>query len=286
MRTLKMNPETFWWIRPNSSAAAFNEDADDKPAQITTTLSSTLDTRGIDQYRQGVEITTWRHWTQGTVKIHAGEPGHMVQPENYGLRDLALSGRTFTDRSVANPVLFISSSTTIVHRTTYLAPSVPPVLFTRGDAERHLCDGALDSLDVRNVALCFGGDVPIQGPGVRGAVMAGTLDSAIRADIVTSFIHPINSSSAPAFNDIGGLYDLRWPNARHNLPVSALAPFTDRRIYLGEEESPTDAQIAAIVNRATGSGDFLPSGCRASTSGWVYDDGVGTDSIAFGGLTY
>lgn len=286
MRTLISNSETFWWLRPNRSSTAFNEDADDRPAQVNNTLSSSLDTTAVDMFRQGVEVTTWRHWAQGIVKITAGEPGHIVQPENYGLRSPILKGQVLVDKDAVDPVKFINASTNLTHRTSYLFASWPPANLSRTESSEFLLDGVLDAVDVRNVNACFGGDVPYEGRGVRGAVMAGNIDEQGRSDIIVTYIEPITSGSFPAYKDIPDTYGLRWPNTRYHLDIASLQPFTDRTIYLGEEESPSDPQIVAIVNHITGSGDFLPPGCRASTSGWVYDDGVGTDSIAFGGLTY
>lgn len=285
-RTLRTNAETFWWVRPNSSFTAFNEDADDRPASVNSSLSSSLDTREIDAFRQGVEITTWKHWAQGTVKIHAGEVGHQAAPENYGLRDLSLRGLPLTDRDRADPVLFISASSGIAHQTSYLIPAWPPIQLDRTRATAFLLDGVLDPTDVRDINLCYGGDVPHDGRGVAGSVGSGNTDADGRTSQLTVFIEPVNSGSSIPFTDDPTAYGLRWPNVRRRAQVSVLSPFTDRRLYVGEEDAPSDPEIASVVNVASGSGDFIPPGCRASTMGWVYDDGVGTDSIAFGGLTY
>lgn len=284
-RTLKSNSETFWWSRPNRNTLVFDEDGDDRPAPLTGTLSSSMGTSLIDPFRQGVEIQTWKHWTQGLVKIHAGEPGHIVRPENYGLRNTSLIDRVFEDKSGFDPQLFLSASG-FTHQTTYLFDSIPPVQLDRPAAIRLLFDGVLDVLDIRNVKSCFNSDIPTEARGVRGAVMAGNLDEESRSDVVTSFIAPVLSSSMIGFKDDPSIFSNRWPNNRRVRDVASVTTFIDRSTFRDEDEAPSDTQIATVLGAASGSGDFIPAGYRASTAGWVYDDGVGTDSIAFGGLTY
>lgn len=47
--------------------------------------TSSIDTSQIDAYRQGVEITLFKHFDAGTVKIHAGEPGHVLRRNHFGM---------------------------------------------------------------------------------------------------------------------------------------------------------------------------------------------------------
>lgn len=45
---------------------------------------SNIDTTTIDGWRQGVEITLWKHFDAGTVKIRSGEIGHRMSVLNFG----------------------------------------------------------------------------------------------------------------------------------------------------------------------------------------------------------
>lgn len=43
-----------------------------------------IDTSAIDAYRQGVELTTMRHFDAGIGKISSGEPGHLLKQSSFG----------------------------------------------------------------------------------------------------------------------------------------------------------------------------------------------------------
>jgi hypothetical protein len=44
-----------------------------------------IDTSPIDAYRQGVELIQEKHYTKGLVKIHSGEPGHVLKQSVFGI---------------------------------------------------------------------------------------------------------------------------------------------------------------------------------------------------------
>ena len=67
---------------------------------LTGTIINTV---AIDGYRQGVEITEFKHWDAGTVKIRSGEKGHVMAPLNHAydrLNDSIFNARYFDDKTV------------------------------------------------------------------------------------------------------------------------------------------------------------------------------------------
>jgi hypothetical protein len=71
-----------------------------------------------------------------------------------------------------------------------------------------------------------------------------------------------------------------------------ISPFDDNKIYLrtfGITVETHGEDMVKVFEIMTGStGNYVPPNKKSSTSGFVYDNigSIGTDSIAFGGLTY
>ena len=84
------------------------------------------------------------------------------------------------------------------------------------------------------------------------------------------------------------LVDLSGSNIFHNVVL----PFEDSQAYLknlGITVTTHGADMVQVFNIMTGStGNYVPPGKKSATTGFIYDSigYAGTDSLAFGGMTY
>jgi hypothetical protein len=77
-----------------------------------------------------------------------------------------------------------------------------------------------------------------------------------------------------------------------NGDVNFLSAFNDNKVYLEELGITVEthgADMVEVFKVMTGStGNYIPPGKKSATSGFIYDavGYTGTDSVAFGGMTY
>jgi len=105
---------------------------------------------------------------------------------------------------------------------------------------------------------------------------SGSLSGSIRKQL------PQNGSVKYFLTDISG----------SNRGLNVVGPFNDVETYLrdfGITTARSGADMVAVFNTMTGStGNYVPPGKKSATTGLIYDNigYSGTDSIAFGGMTY
>lgn len=260
--------------------------------------SSSIDTSQYDQYRQGVEITQQKHFDLGLVKIHAGDPGHVFKQNVVGFAQLRReNGRAFGDNNRMDPVAFIeaqsinsSESETFEH----IVDGVESV-------HNITYDGVLEPLAVRVPVTFNNVDMQRISHQVRGCVMAGGVEVNGAANAVDSVIKVDKQALSPYLESYVGTLMPTQINASASMGSSitaykhtyvAAAPYTDIRYNRNAvTASAYSSDIAAAMSLMTGSTDGyikMVYGERAATAGWTYDRNVnvGTDSLAFGGMTY
>lgn len=263
--------------------------------------TSSIETLQIDGYRQGVELTQQKHFDAGIAKIHAGEPGHVLRRNRYGMDKNFRNDPRFEEIDYFNPEQFLRAqeldSPLIFNIITF------PILTSDNDQlENFLFDGVIEPFTIRARASFFSIDVPFEAHDVKGAIMAGNTDTTWASDLIQTvylydlqqqlpFLDQYADAVAFAEQDVGqGHASSIVGFFRHDKPV--LSPFTDTRFPRNVVTSTNyDPAMDAALSLMTGSTEGyinLAIGKRSATSGWYYDsnEGVGTDSLAFGGQVY
>lgn len=288
--------------------------------------SSSIETAQIDQFRQGVEITQEKYARVGLYKISAGTPGHIVRPLCYGVNDVDISNsNSFAELDRFDPVVYIRLSGSAVKsrmvsseedfltrgilyngtiepltiRTTesFLSVEAP---FTMHAARGELMDGNSDLSTFSCEQILTVDYVPKTLVAVNGSTgrIAGNISYEnkawfLDADNVSRKAPGSGSMFTPKVLQQNGsvkyfLTDLSGTNRTLNTVV----PYDDTQIYLRSlgitSASHGDDMVRVFAVMTGSTGNYVPPGKKSATTGFVYDNigYVGTDSIAFGGMTY
>lgn len=250
--------------------------------------TSSIATAQIDAYRQGVELTQIKHFDAGLVKIHAGEPGHMLRRNRFGM------DRNYRTEPVFEELDYFSSQTFLRAQELdspllFNILTFPIITSDNDQIENYIFDGVIEPLTIRSRASFFSIDVPFEAHEVRGALMAGNTDSTWASDrimTVTTFepdFRPI------PYLDLVDMIDGRFPlNGFFQHEKSAIKPFNDKRYPRNVSLQAYSDDMSAAVSLMSGSTDnYVRFDEESATCGWDYEFTTqGTDSLAFGGMTY
>ncbi len=250
--------------------------------------SSSIDTAPIDPYRQGVSLTQQKHYDAGTVKISAGEPGHILRRNRYGMDKNFRPEPGFGELDYFNPVTWLEAQE--LESPDFFSILTFPIITGDNDQlENYWFDGIIEPLPVREIASFFSIEAPFHSRGVRAGIMAGNEDCWRATEWIQTvdtfaerfdfgFLDMIDMFGS--YSTVGYFFDI----------LPSIAPFVDRRIISAIPTSFNhDAVMIDAMSNMTGSTDnYIAPGERSATSGWTSDDGVypGTNSIAFRGMTY
>ena len=282
---------------------------DEGPAVVTSQVltsgtfhnTSSIDTAEIDAFRQGVELTQMKYFDAGIAKIHAGEPGHILRRNRYGMDKNFRNDPRFEELDYFNPKTFLQAQDQV--SPLFFNVITFPILTSDNDQiENFLFDGVIEPFTIRARASFFSIDVPFEAHEVKGAVMGGNTDTTWASDQVqTVYLYDLKQNlpfldqyaDAVAFaeqeagaghaSSIVGFFRADKP---------PLAPFSDVRFPRNAVLSTNyDSSMNAALSLMTGSTEGyinLAIGKRSATAGWDYDtnSGVGTDTLAFGGQVY
>lgn len=266
-----------------------------QPIKVVGINSSSISTREIDQFRQGVEITQEEH-VIGTFKISAGTQGHIVKPLSYGVNNLdIISEDNYLELDYFNPVTYIN-----VQGIGTLPENVitfPVITSDVNQMENYLLNGIIEPLTLRSIASFYSTEAPFYSRTTKGAVMAGNLNQRTAAGdyvltVDDAFDIKNDSWYLDAFEHIGAGGVLYQWIGYVNDNVEKIEPYIDSETYLGQLgiTSQTHGEdMARVFTYMTGTtGNYIPPGKRSATSGFVYEGNslIGTDSIAFGGMSY
>ncbi len=260
-----------------------------------------IDTSEIDGYRQGVELTQQKHFDAGLAKIHAGEPGHVLRRNRYGMDKNFRTSAAFEELDYFDPVDFLQAQD--VNSPLFNNVFTFPIITSDNDQiENYVFDGVIEPLTIRAKASFFSIEVPFDAHDVKGAIMGGNTDTTFASDAVqTVYFYDLRQQ-------VGFLdqYADSMTFAEQGLVAShassvvgfflhekpKLAPFADTR-FSRNAPTPTnyDAAMSAALSLMTGSTESytnLAARKRSAPSGWDYDtsSGIGTDSLSFGGMVY
>ncbi|NBP57572.1 hypothetical protein EBU71_13750 [bacterium] len=296
----------------------FERAFDEGPRIYDTSIginSSSIGTSDIDQYRQGVEITQETH-TLGMYKISAGTPGHIIKPECYGVNNLEIiSTGSFVEIDYFNPVDYLYLQGPGVNFSK--AVTFPIITSDANQVENYILNGIIEPLTIRPVISFFSIEFPYESHAFRADMMAGnqeqfkfasdrvlTVDytpkklvplknlisgtistrAFVNNEIYLDAFEVIRSGSSVARQNVGYLdYQHNYVDSFNDTtPVDYLKA-------IGITEATHGTDMVNVFQVMTGSTDnYIPPGKKSATSGFVYDNigYAGTDSIAFGGMTY
>jgi hypothetical protein len=265
--------------------------------------SSSINTTLLDPYRQGVELTQQKHFDRGTFKIHAGEQGHKLKRNHFGMTNSFNTVPQFTERDYFNPENYLRSTRT---NSPVLSNVITFPMITSSDTsiEGYMFDGVIEPLNIRMNVSNLSTAVSLHDHEVKGHVIDGNTDFHGRTDkIVSVYIRNLTQqpgfvdrhSSAETFLSDPTTYDRNvLSNIGYSYSITSrlsLKPYVDNRFVRNTEVSSyTDSTMQATLSHMTGSTDnyiAIVNNERSATCGWDYDNNIiGTDSLAFGGMSY
>lgn len=269
-----------------------------RPGEFVNT--SSIDTGPINAWRQGVELTHQKHFDAGVVKIHAGEPGHELRRNGFGMGKTYGFTRTFEELDYFDPKNFIDAqdddSPLWVNIITF------PIITSDNDhIENYVFDGVIEPLTIRSKASFFSIDVPFEAHDVRGAVMSANSDQTSASDFVLTVYETKQIETSPFMDQYAST--VSFPEQQESVAASSavgffkyeksqLTPFDDKRLVRNVTSQNTyDQTMTSAMSLMTGSTDDYVNTTlskKSATSGWCYDNTViqGTDSLSFGGMAY
>lgn len=279
-----------FWYDPASATKSpnwFNEGPQPPRTKSTSLLTSSIDTSAIDGYRQGVEITQQSYFDQGTFKISAGEPGHVLAKTRFGQDKTWDTDPRFQDIDYFNPVRFLRaqdiSSPLLMNLITF-----PIQTSDNQQIENYNFDGVIEPITIRARAAFFSTDVPFEAHDVKGALMGGNSDSNLASDRVLTVDYVTGKKPQPFLDMI----DMFGPLSTVGFFIVAetkVNPFADARFVGNVVHSASigNDMLSAITLMTGSTSNYVSSNKVSATSGWTFENNsVGTDSITYGGRTF
>ncbi len=147
-------------------------------------------------------------------------------------------------------------------------------------------EGAIEPLIIRDVATRESIEDPISHR-IRGTIMGGNEDYFDGADINAShFLYDKNSDFVPFEDSVettagGSILIIGFVAEAFN---DKTEPYDDSEIDTRNLTNNSDINAQLLAMTGSIDDDFRPINSKASTSGFVYSNKEGTDSLAFGGL--
>lgn len=257
--------------------------------------TGSINTSEIDPYRQGVEITCHRHWTNGIVKIHAGENGHVLRRNGFGQDNLSINDDAklgtswFKDLDRFDPVAYVRSQISGAYITNL---TFPIVINDANEPENSVYNGVIEPFAIRSVASfssIFAGG--IEPTGIKGHVVDGNVDWRQTSDCIDHVRQYDTAHKIGPFLDMIDMIGTTQTIAELDHTIPTIAPFIDagnsREVTMKDVLLNASIDLrSAILDLEFDSENYVPTGSVSPTAGFTYDASIGTDSIAFGGMTY
>lgn len=280
---------------------------DEGPRDVTLSYKSgkytntgSIDVSSVDGFRQGVEITLMKHFDAGYVKISSGEQGHVFVQNSFGFDTRISYTKNYDDADNLDPVTIIKtssfSSPTYRKLLNYGVINLPITNYSTTYNKNSLLNGVLEFLKIGARSTYTNIEFPFESNNIKSAVMQGNLDVRLASDKIST-IYVKNTTRKTAFRD----YEVsELSKNQPKLPGdiiyfsqnAKIVPYDDSiynfRSFLNKN---SDGSIQKNLGLLSGSSSEnyinLLANETAATSGFVYDNTPeGTDSIAFGGMTY
>lgn len=245
-----------------------------------TVTSGSIDTSAIDAFRQGVELTRDSHFVAGIAKIWSGYPDHKVPQTEFGQLTIHVSETPFSERLKFDSLAFHTASKSDKSQFYRMTP----------EESLRSRDGSLDPFCARSGTF-DGTAVPLRG--IKGNLESGNPNEFLETDIIEhEFIPGLTGSlfSIGPFVDNNDIISRRTYESGR-LPAQGITLAFSDQLIDKVPDMPVSASSQFLAARHAmspdGSDTFLRRNYRSMTCGIEFGDTAhGTDSIAFGGLTF
>jgi hypothetical protein len=256
----------------------------------TLVNTSSISTSEIDAYRQGVEITNITHFDAGMFKIHSGEPMHRLHRSTFGQGSSFRDTTQFDDISKFELKKYPNVYDLSLPQLTGTL-NIPTVTTSTNIPVNYVVDGVAEPFTIRSRSAYKNIDIVFDPLGLKGEFGNGNTDRTNSTDNVVTIYE--NSTTYGGISHVDEI-DL----VNNSIPADTLiyvervliTPFSDQRLLCNTTSSTVyDSNMIAALSMMTGSTEnYLNSSQRSATCGWTFDTTgkIGTDSIAFGGMTY
>lgn len=256
--------------------------------------TGTISTSQFDAFRQGIELTQQRYYDAGTAKIFAGEPGHVINRDYVGdsfiFRDKDIF---FKEIDTFSTNAYINAQDNIDSLNIFYSDHTWPVVTNDCDlATLYDFDGIIEPLTIRDVVTFRSNDLLSNIHSVKGNALCGCVDVyGMTSDVSACDFFKHNNNNS--FVDSSNVVELNTYDVFVNLNKVSTLPFQDVEIQKNIPINEIDSNIQNVLNTMTSSSfytnnDYIRYDQISMATGFIYDivTDVGTDSLAFGGLTY
>jgi len=277
-------PGIFDRIDVVGESPAFDEGP--RPRRRIDASSGSMDTQPVDPYTQGVEITRQARYDAGLVKVWSGDQGHVLRQATFGCGEVGSEHAARADKDRFDPVGYIQAQ--LVDSPLWWNIITFPIDVSNDAAS---LDGAIEPLTIRAVASLSSIEAPFESHSVKGSLSGGNYDAVNGSDMVLSVDSLSVRSALGPFMDLIDMFGPLSTVAYLRPEPRRVPPFVDARALRGTTAiDPFDSAsiIAALSPMAPSDDGYVGDGQRSCACGWYYDGNPrpGTDSVAFGGMTY
>lgn len=250
--------------------------------------TGSIDTSKIDAFRQGVELTQQKYFDAGMAKIHAGEPGHVLRKNTFGMDKNFFPNPQYQDLDLFDPVRFIQIQADYSYLTDNLF-TFPIITGDSNQLESFNINGVIEPLAIRAPAAFSSTDMPHESHAIRGMIVGGNSDQSLASSQVVSIDYFRVSSNIAYLDNVDMLGSMGVSTGYFKFEKLYNKPFEDARYPRNVDLLSRGSSMDGALSIMSGSTEnYISFKQRAQTAGWDYDTTVttGTDSIAFGGMTF
>jgi hypothetical protein len=253
----------------------------------SASVTSGSDTTATDQFRQGVELIQQKHYYMGSVKIHSGYPEHKLPQQVFGQSNITITDDNWYDEIDSfRPEVFISLNPAATSSFA-LRPFNGTNYADENVKLSEIYDGVLEPLVIRKNASYFSVESPTEFHNINASLQMGNIDDENYSDLIQDEIEF-------ATFQVSAFVDSAIKNRSITLS-SSISPqkikssaFTDTRLsssirFTDNMDSSIQSAIRKLGSIADG---YVHDNFKKTPSGFTYDTHYGTDSIAFGNMTY
>ena len=257
--------------------------------RLTSNTSGTIDTTAIDAYTQGVEMTRQRQYDAGLVKVWSGNPGHVLLNNRFGMDKNYFPDPGFAEMDLFNPVSYLRAQAEVneffLQRLTY-----PIITGDNDQLDNVNYHGVIEPLAIREQVSFFSIETPQPFHSVHGSLAGGNINQTNTSDRVLTVDYFDPMKQIVGYLDMVDMFGSTPLNGFFQHRFSTIAPFIDQRLVRNTLASAAESSSElSAMSLMTGSTDnYVRYNQRSARCGWDYDSTttIGTDSLAFGGMTH
>lgn len=260
--------------------------------EVSMSFSNGTNTSNFDRFRQGIELTSPRHYYSGFAKIHSGEENHFIKQNTFGQGKLKITSlQRFEEVDNFNPISYIQFDH-IIDQTTLLRVyrNTFPIVVSDIDRFEFLNgDGAIEPFTIRAKASNYSIEVPFFAHDIKASLIAGNLNYKFSSDqIVVKYNKKTENNETNYFDCVdtsgGGAPLVGYVSPE----IALISPHDDVKLKSGIKITSNMGNDLknALYDMNPIDDSYLGADTIALSTGFISDYGrYGIDSIAFNGLT-